>query len=187
MSEVGDRLIELGNEIQLLWNNKKMNISKILHENNTIKQSNEIKVGGELATATIFTIIGALGGLVIQGIYYMVRLFLDNKKVLKTLQYDMANIINIITTKIKTVDDVLNYGAQIEQHIILYRYIANLLYNMKNKLNSIKEQEIESDTICICDSNCSSIIHNFKDNLKKAVEIKAMNSDILQFVVDVEK
>ena len=186
MNEVGDRLIEVGSEIQLLWNNKKKSISKIF-ENGTIKQPNESKVGGGLSTSTLFTIIGALGGLVIQGIYYMITFYLENKKVQKMLQFDMTNIINIITTKIKTVDDILHYGAQIDQHIVLYRYIANLLYNMKDKLNSIKEQELESDTICICDSKCSSIIHNFKDNLRKAVEIKAMNSDILQFINYVEK
>jgi hypothetical protein len=187
MGEVADRLIELGSEIQLLWNNKKKNISKILSDSNIVlNKSNEIMVGG-LSTASVFTIIGALGGLVIQGIYYIVSLFLENRKVKKMLQYDMTNIINIITTKIKTIDDILNYGAQIEQHIVLYRYIANLLYEMKNKLNNIKEQEIESDTICICDSDCSSIIHNFKDNMRKAVEIKAMNSNILQIITDVEK
>lgn len=188
MGEVADRLNELGAELQLMWNNKKKNISKILSDSNiTIKKSNESMIGGALSTATIFTIIGALGGLVIQGIYYAITLFLENKKVKKMLEYDMTNIINIITTKIKTVDDILNYGAQIDQHIILYRYIADLLYEMKNKLNNIKEQELESDTICICDSKCSSIIHNFKDNMRKAVEIKAMNSNILQIITDAEK
>jgi len=188
MGEVADRLNELGSELQLMWNNKKKDISKILSNSNiSLNKSNEIMVGGILTNASIYTIVGALGGLVIQGIYYMVKLFLENRKVKKMLQYDMTNIINIITTKIKTVDDILNYGVQIDQHIILYRYISNLLYDMQNKLNNIKEQELESDTICICDSKCSSIIHNFKDNMRKAVEIKAMNSNILQIITDAEK
>jgi hypothetical protein len=187
MESVANRLNDLGHEIQLIWDNKKKNISNMIYDSHIItKHSNEIMIGGELTTATIFTIVGALGAL-IKGIYYIVTLYLENRKTKNMLHYDMTNIINIISTKIKTVDDILNFGSIIDQHILLYRYISNLLYKMQQKLNNIKEQKIDSDTICICDSKCSSIIHKFKDNLKKAVEIKAINSDILQFIIDVEK